>query len=208
MKETSRYLRIAVWYPLFARGFYWLTRIRLGSFWSAARLAQIGWLPLEYRSKCPFCLQPCPNGEDVEHLLSLCPAWNDARNQFLSSISLSVVPYFNLLGGSNDSSGLSLNEMSRWWCPRLSTDDSSQDVRAPQDYIPGVAIDDPTPGCVMVAKYLQHVVPLRLARLRPLLEVTPRADASNGMAVLAVEDVSDNVIDVLHQQAPVGVTAG
>ena len=60
----------------------------------------------------------------------------------------------------------------------------------------------------MVAKYLQHVVPLRLARLRPLLEVTIRADASNGMAVLAVEDVSDNIIDVLHQQAPVGVTAG
>ena len=57
--ETQPYLDLGVKYPLLARGFYWLTRMRVGSFWTAKRFARIGWLADEFRTKCPFCRQTC-----------------------------------------------------------------------------------------------------------------------------------------------------
>jgi hypothetical protein len=55
MADTQAYMWLGVRYPQLSRGFHWLTRLRLGSFWTAKRLARIGWLVDEFRTKCPFC---------------------------------------------------------------------------------------------------------------------------------------------------------
>ena len=90
--------------------------------------------------------------------------------------------WFNLLGGSKEDSGLSLENILDLWCPRIGTFHPDVDL---QNEVPdGDNREQVTPGCVLVSQYLQQVIPQRIARLRPLLEA-PRADAANiGMAVL------------------------
>jgi hypothetical protein len=94
------------------------------------------------------------------------------------------IAWYNLLGGSREDGGLSLGDLLLLWCPR---DDEFHPEMELQD---GNAIfgdgANGIPGCVQVSRYLQQVVPIRMARLKPLLEA-PRANANNnGMAVLVV----------------------
>ena len=54
--------------------------------------------------------------------------------------------------------------------------------------------EDQTPGCVAVARFLQHIVPIRQGLLNTVLD-TPKADADRtGMAVFA--EVEENNADI------------
>ena len=53
---------------------------------------------------------------------------------------------------------------------------------------------DQTPGCVAVARFLQHIVPIRQGLLNTVLD-TPKADAvRTGMAVFA--EVEEDNADI------------
>jgi len=182
--ESRSYLDLGVRYPRLARGFHWLTRLRLGSFWTARRFARIGWLAEEFRTRCPFCRREC-GGEDERHFLLECASWHEPRESFLSGWTFGMeATWFNLLGGSRASSGVSGETIRSLWCPRDGAFHPEMD--SPEEGAWDRVDDDVgTPGCVRVAQFLQQVMPLRLRVLGPLLEA-PRADADiQGMAVLA-----------------------
>ena len=63
-----------------------LWSIRNGSFWTARRLASIGFLPNRYRHHCPFCEQPTP--ETIDHFIFECGKWKEARMKLLRRISV------------------------------------------------------------------------------------------------------------------------
>jgi hypothetical protein len=208
MKETSHYLKIAIRFPSLARGFHWLSRIRLGCFWTTHRLAQIGWVSSEFKDKCPFCLGYSSGGEDIMHFLLICPRWAQVRNTYLDPLVNDrerPIVYTNLLGGSSALGGMSLAEVVDWWCPTPLPDVSNESLSfesqaitsspesISQESSPSVLNRYKLSGCVLVAKYLQQVIPLRFAMLKPLLEA-PGADADNGMAVFQ----SNNDIDMVN----------
>jgi len=56
-----------------------LSKIRTGSFWTAKRLARIGYLPRRYISECPFCGMK-NGGEDLVHFFLNCSAWQEERS--------------------------------------------------------------------------------------------------------------------------------
>jgi hypothetical protein len=56
-------------------------RIRVNQFWTAERLCSINYLPIEFKNKCPFCLDPVP--ENVHHMLFVCRQWRHARRPFI-----------------------------------------------------------------------------------------------------------------------------
>ena len=185
MESTRSYIRLGVRYPQLARGFHWLGRLRTGCFWTAKKFARIGWISNDFRTKCPFC-HVVGRVEDEAHFLMECAAWAESRVKFMGGLMDGLgVAWYNLLGGSREDGGLTLENLLLLWCPR---DDEFHPEVELQD---GNAIlgngANGIPGCVQVSRYLQQVVPIRMARLKPLLEA-PRANANNnGMAVLAVE---------------------
>ena len=185
MDRTRSYLRLGVRYPQLAQGFHWLTRIRLFSFWTARKFAQIGWLPDEFRRLCPFCRQ-VRRGETVEHFLMECSAWNEARQLYLSGwIGGLDCVWFNLLGGCRSDGGLPRDTLEELWSPRDRTFHPETDLQTGTTLI-GNDADAAMPGCAKVSQYLQKVIPGRLRLLHRLLEA-PRANADDeGMAVLAV----------------------
>jgi hypothetical protein len=97
------------------------------------------------------------------------------------------IAWYNLLGGSRQDGGLSLENLLALWCPR--DDEFHPEVELQEGDAMFGDNENGTPGCMQVSRYLQQVAPLRLARLRPLLGA-PRADAiNNGMAVLVADGV-------------------
>ena len=162
--------------------------------------ARLQWIDTRYLTECPFCHQISLEGESIEHFLVSCPAWSASRNLFLGNlIFLDNLNYMNLLGGSRPFSGLSLQDVRSMWCPYYANVDVESDLQGTSlgmslgDALPGSPNYQSLPGCVLVAKYLQYVVPLRLARLRPLLEA-PRADAVSGMAALSEDDHVNDIV--------------
>lgn len=195
MEQTRSYLRLGVRYPYLSRGFHWLGRLRLGSFWTAVRFARIGWLAARYRETCPMCQRVVAGrGEDVAHFLLECVCWTEWRERYLRRwTSMNGVAWFNLLGGSREDGGLSLRDVKDLWCPRDDTFHPEVDLQTGNE-----ADGHIFPGCVNVTQYLQEVVPRRLVRLKTLLEA-PRADAdNNGMAALVAAggDVDEGANDV------------
>ena len=128
MADTPAYVWLGVRYPQLSRGFHWLTRLRLGSFWTAKRLARIGWLVDEFRTKCPFC-GLVGTGEDEAHFLLICARWNDARDKHLGEWATTLgAAWYNLLGGSRETGGLCSEDVRRLWCPRDPTFHPDADV--------------------------------------------------------------------------------
>ena len=181
MADSRSYIWLGVRYPQLARGFHWLTRLRLGSFWTARRFARIGWLAAEFMTRCPFCRQ-VGTGETVHHLLIECECWDEPRQLYLAEWIALGATETNLLGGSGEAGDLPLDGGRLRWCPRDPTFHPEAELL---EGAPTQEEEERTPGCVQVARYLQHIIPIRLGMLRPVLEA-PRADAGGGgMAVLA-----------------------
>lgn len=187
MESTRLYMKLGAHYPQLARGFHWLGRLRLGSFWTAKKFVRIGWISAEFRTKCPFCLVE-GGGEDEAHFLLECAAWAESREKFMGElVSENGIAWFNLLGGSREGGGLSEDTLKLRWCPRDNEFHPETELQNGNEAIQGVDNDNGMLGCVQVSRYLQHVVPMRMRRLKPLLEA-PRADANNnGMAVLVAD---------------------
>ena len=99
-----RYLEFGNYNLLSQSGLVSLFRMRTGSFLTAQRLAFMGFISPEFRSRCPFCL--LPGGETIDHLLLGCPRWEPHRRTTFTAI-LDIVRGFNdqasasvmLLGG-------------------------------------------------------------------------------------------------------------
>lgn len=180
-EKTNDYLKVAPHYPSLSRGFNWLSRLRVGAFWTARRYCKIGWLPQQYLTLCPFCNSE-GSGETVEHMLLSCSRWNRERSRHITR-PLQGHQYIweNLLGGSKLNSGLSLRTLRQLWLPRQAEFQEVVDLQAQLG-----DNDDPPqlPLCAQVACFLQTIVPIRQRILGNigLNSDVPRADAANGMA--------------------------
>jgi Reverse transcriptase (RNA-dependent DNA polymerase) len=65
-------------FPQWTTGFGILHKMRNGAFWSAQRLARIGKLGTEYKTKCPCCkVEGQPETDD--HILLVCRTWDCER---------------------------------------------------------------------------------------------------------------------------------
>ena len=100
--ENGRgYLRFTAYNLSQSAGQLLLFKMRTGSFLSALRLAQMGYIPPRYFGECPFCHLPEP--EDIEHLLLRCEFFAAQRVSFfypLSSLNLDQTMFASaLLGG-------------------------------------------------------------------------------------------------------------
>ena len=83
---TTDFLAIGLRYPRLSKGFSWLSRIRVGGFWTARQLATIGYLDRRYLSECPICDCIVPSGETINHVLVGCARWADIRARYLGSL--------------------------------------------------------------------------------------------------------------------------
>ena len=178
LEGSRRYLAVATHNPSIARGIYWLCRFRVGAVWLARRLATIRFIDQVYRTRCPFCNEEVV--ETVEHLLLQCTRWREHRTSYWGE-SMTGLTVVQLLGGSNGEGGVEgegVDFVARW-CPE-NTRRIEADLRLPHR-VNGIV--GSLPICVLVAQYLQVVMPIRFGLLHALIEV-PRADAAEGMAVL------------------------
>jgi hypothetical protein len=197
---TNNFLNIGLRYPRLSKGFNWLSRLRVGAFWTARQLARIGYLDQRYLTECPICGSELPSGESVNHMLLGCPRWNEFRDQFLSDL-LGRWDTTNLLGGSSIASELSIDIVKHLWCRCEPQSDGSFHGEFDLQFVDGEVNGNdafvPVPVCVRVAQYLQCVIPRRVAVLRGMILQAPRADADvnhNGMAVFAEDEVNEEVI--------------
>jgi hypothetical protein len=121
-------------------------------------------------------------------LLLECACWDEARQRHLGEWITLGATETNLLGGSGEAGGLPPDMVRMRWCPRDPTfhSEANEEETKEEEQPEGAPTqEERTPGCVQVARFLQHIVPIRFGMLRPVLEA-PRADADGeGMAVLA-----------------------
>jgi len=184
-ERTRRYLAVATHNPTIARGIYWLCRLRVGAIWYSGRLAAIGYISNEYRNKCPFCNQV--GAETPEHLLLICDRWRQYREEYLGEIVAgNDISWIELLGGSNvvggvEGMGGNVDTTERW-CPQ-NPRHYDVDLRLPHNGDGDGNDNVILPTSVLVAQYLQRIMPIRFGVLHNLIE-GPRADADQGMAVL------------------------
>ena len=195
--SQRKYLTFATYNPTLARGIYWLCRLRVGAVWYAYRLATIRYIDYDYRHKCPFCNEMV--AESPEHLLLKCSRWDQYRTQYLGDLlALHNPTWIQLLGGSNlEEDGIEdrrFCDLGGLWCPKKPGHINS-DLQIPHH---GDENDENLPTCVLVAQYLQKVMPIRFRILHNLMK-GPRANADHGMAVLIEPLVTltpDNNLDV------------
>jgi len=191
--ETRKYLVIATHNPSISRGIYWLCRLRVGAIWFADRLAAIGYIDREYRNKCPFCNEV--GVETAEHLLLVCNRWRQVREDYLGEFVAQHNPtWVQLLGGSNLQGGVegvgNMGSEIRWFPNNPGRIEA--DLQLPHH---GDENGESLPTSVLVAQYLQKVMPIRFGLLHNLIE-GPRANANAGMAVLIdPEEVLPNGAD-------------
>eukprot|EP00924_Labyrinthula_sp_SR-Ha-C_P007557 augustus_masked-scaffold_137-processed-gene-0.14-mRNA-1 protein AED:1.00 eAED:1.00 QI:0/-1/0/0/-1/1/1/0/1066 len=63
----------------FALGYKILIKLRIGNLWLTERMAYRGFIPQEYKYKCPFCDIPEP--ETIEHYVFRCKAFQTERSE-------------------------------------------------------------------------------------------------------------------------------
>ena len=213
MVMTYDWTKQSLVWPQYGAGMTLLLRCRIGAFWTARRLAQIGVQGLECLQHCPCC-NSLSTPETVAHMLVCCPAWEPERKGYLGELMASVrdtaqepenvklreamrpgvgdpieVMRVLLLGG----------EMGSWsipgWC-RLPQDKKGKSPARVEASRPSegneedAAVLPCAPGCVRVAAFLQAIQPKRLRVLRETAAAPPpRADASDevGLDLLLVD---------------------
>lgn len=200
---TTSYLKSSCRYPEYTRGIHWLCRLRANAFWTGRAFVKIGWLPIRYRTECPFCGvvdEDDEGGETIEHLLMVCNRWNAQRQEYLSVlINEHRCDYVNLLGGSRENSVVDREHIIPLWLWDIEEQDNELVDGAAQDGN-GEHGHITSPGYLQVAKFLQAVMPTRCAVLSQLLQ-TLRADADVfGMAVLQ-EDANEAPVAALDDDA-------
>lgn len=60
------------------------SRVCMGSFFSAKKFAQCGYIESRWASECPFCERKIP--DSLEHYLVECTKWEDARQETISQL--------------------------------------------------------------------------------------------------------------------------
>jgi len=218
-EATSGYIWQAARYPTLATGVHWLTRARVGALWMGRAYARIHWLPAEFLTRCMFC-ENATAGETLPHMLAECSRWDtqrvpleplidEARRRLGAGMATVDNVALYLLGGRiggehhNDAHGIRCTHWvklgRRRGAPQMGIGglvDVAPAVPAVQEWQGEVDVDAATveegrvPGFVLVARFLQAVMPVRFSELRPLLTVAaspPRADAGTGRAALMRE---------------------
>ena len=194
--SSVKYLALTAKYLAFSKGLWWLTRIRVNAFWTGRAFERIGWLPARFRNQCPFCSRE-GTGENVEHFLLVCPAWEVMRQESLRGLLDRGFDSVNLLGGSKHNSGLMLDQALPLWLYPWRDDEPRDDGDRQHNMVV-----ERLPGFVQVAKFLQQVMPIRLRRLAVLLR-TPRADAEDNGGMVALQEEPPDVEDPPRER-PVG----
>ena len=61
-----------------------MVRVRMGSYWTAKRLAKAKMIDEKWSKICPFCMQETP--ETDVHMILKCPKWEGERVRLLGSL--------------------------------------------------------------------------------------------------------------------------
>lgn len=177
-QDSTAYIAKASNFSKYAKGIHYLTRFRVGAVWTASRLASIGWLPMEYIARCPFCNSDVP--ETLTHILMECEAWSSHRVSLRDILGNG--PIF-LLGGRRVGIETDQSLISERWLDSAVPSDGPVSLQS--------TVESRLPGFIIVADFLQQICPIRFRILANLLQI-PRADAANnGMAVPSGDDPVD-----------------
>lgn len=69
------------------RGMRAVSLCRMGSFWTAEKLARLELVHSKYKTKCPCCNE-VGEGETIEHMLLQCSKWTEQRAQYMGDMIL------------------------------------------------------------------------------------------------------------------------
>lgn len=101
MNETAPVIRQVVSRHVeLAKGATLMMQCRTGTLWTGSRLAAIGYLPSDFKKRCPCCGKGVyvydsegeivETGETEAHLLLECEAWIDLRGRWVSELALAA----------------------------------------------------------------------------------------------------------------------
>ena len=219
-EATNGYIWQAIKYPALAAGVHWLTRARVGALWMGRAYARIRWLPAEFLSRCVFCehadgedvahmLVECSRWAALRAPLQ--PLIDEARHRLGAGLATvdNVASYLlgGRIGGEHHHNGAQGIRCPHWvklgrrrGAPQLGIEGLVdvapaapalvQEGQGVVDVDAAMVEEGRAPGFVLVARFLQAVMPVRLSEMRPLLTVAatpPRADAGTGRAALMRE---------------------
>ena len=111
--ETQDYVSLSKDLPSIAMGIHLLFRLRIQAFLFAPKMAAMGTLPTQFLRECPCCLASEP--ETPEHFLLKCSRFASEREILADFLSQPDVRWYNLLGGSRVSEGISLEPLKQQW---------------------------------------------------------------------------------------------
>ncbi|KAK4527599.1 hypothetical protein GAYE_SCF41G5522 [Galdieria yellowstonensis] len=194
-------------FPEYSKSLSWLMRIRVGGWSSCSRLARIGILDEQWKTRCPCCLVDVP--ETLSHLLCECTRWGPKRLGIFGPMAmlLTKIPAifdgscYSLLGGrfvattslEENSNGISVEEMQekkaldeaihRWWTTGEFTYQActrSTLVALELDNVSsqcGFRTD--LPGFILVGQFLEAVMGIRMSIIDNLRRFSLDSDDVN-----------------------------
>ena len=86
IEDSNKYVNIA-------KGVQYLTKIRIGAFWTCPKLVKIGWINNLWQDTCPCCLHNEP--ESIYHIVLECSTWIQQRNDYLLNLISIIGNFFN-----------------------------------------------------------------------------------------------------------------
>ena len=130
-----------------AFGAKWVSRLRMGAFWSAPKLASIGYIGFGYKNMCPCCEKF--QAETLQHFLLHCERWEQFRgwppvSKRHYEDDTGLITHY-LLGGENLSGDLHGD----WMKPRSWSEENRVQVH--------------------LCKFLKNVIPIRSQILKKLI---------------------------------------
>ena len=161
--NTRKVIRKATRYPDLIRGVEWLSRLRIQAMWTAHRAAKAGLIDSGCGSTCPSCGESVR--EDAPHILLECSFGSDTRHVLIQPVVDKAVEQSPALPTREELAVLILGgqvgevSLCPWWLKGTAHD--------------GV---DSLPGFVLVAEFLQQVMPGRMAKLWSLRDPQPAED--------------------------------
>jgi hypothetical protein len=194
-------------FPEYSKSLSWLMRIRVGGWSSCSRLARIGILDEQWKTRCPCCLVNVP--ETLSHFLCECTRWGPKRLGIFGpmAILLTKIPAifdgtcYSLLGGrfvatnslEENSNGITVEAMQekkaldeaihRWWTTgeftyQACTCSTMVTLELDNDSSQSGFRTD-LPGFILVGQFLEAVMGIRMSIIDNLRRFSLDSDDVN-----------------------------
>ena len=109
MGNTRNWYKLNFNFPNTSVGSQVLVKIRCGAYWTASRYATVGWIPNEYKDKCPMCLvEGTP--ETIHHMIFDCDKWHGLRQGVRSLLNAARRKVQQAIVDNEDHTGELLNQ--------------------------------------------------------------------------------------------------